>query len=39
MIKTLKNQLVNIPSWHTNLKIIVIESDDRGVSGFVIKRI
>lgn len=27
------HNLLNIPGWHTNIKIVVIESDDRGSIG------
>jgi len=30
MIKSIKSHLLNLPGWHTNRKIVVIESDDWG---------
>lgn len=30
MLKSLKSYLINLPGWHTNRKIVVIESDDWG---------
>lgn len=30
MLKTLKHNLINLPGWRTNRKIVVIESDDWG---------
>lgn len=29
--QTITHNLLNIPGWHTNRKIVVIESDDKGV--------
>lgn len=31
LISNLAHNLLNIPGWHTNRKIVVIESDDWGV--------
>jgi predicted deacetylase len=30
MLKSIKSHLLNLPGWHTNRKIVVIESDDWG---------